>query len=136
MNSTELADDETSADPICMDIELEGESAVFRLLDGVDPISWGLFAGGGAAQTGITDLILTAGAILCGLNPPVYMFRAIVGALTEVGVICDGFGDPKILLIIWLASVLVALPSMQVLTFPVLDIGTGLYIEVLLVLAP
>lgn len=90
LNSTELAD-ETSADPICMDIELGG-AAAFRLVDegsfscdGV--VSWGLLGAGGAAQTGITDLILTAGAILCGLNPPVYMFWAIVGAMTEVGAI-------------------------------------------------
>lgn len=48
------------------------------------------------------------------------MFRTIV----FVAALTQGFGDPKSLLIIWLAPVLVALSSMQALSFPVVLLET------------
>ena len=117
----ELADETSSP------IEVEGEGIkvddeISFIVGGFEGC-WGLI-GGGAAHTGITDLIWTAGAILWGLNPPVYMVLAMwafVGTLS--------WAEPKGPVLIWLFSCWMVLSSIEEVTFPVLDIGNCLYIE-------
>jgi len=51
------------------------------------------------------------------------------GVWMEVDAIGDGFGDPKILLLMWVDSCWLVLSSKEVTGFPVLEKGNGLYIE-------